>query len=443
MRILYVFVFGLAVFAMSGFVNAAEEVQNEIQIRQEQIRALEEQIKVNEQELNERRQERRTLENEIGKFNAEIRGFELRIQSLNYQIAQADDEIVEITNLLSDLENEMNTHQLAIGSVLRNIDKTDQESLTNILLKNDNLSDFFTKLNDIQIVQQNLRLAMANIRITKTSLEQKSESLEDKKRDSAVLREIQAAEKSVLDSKKNEKDQILSVTKGEEDKFQSLINQTQADINKLKTQIQFLVEQGLSVEDAVRYAQLAAIGAGIRPAFLLGILEVETRLGRNQGSGNWRDDMYECYIRLGTVYYPHRKAYYLQRAETEKNAFFAIINKLGLNPDSVKVSAEPTYGCGGAMGPAQFIPSTWLGYEDDVARITGNNPPNPWSFKDAFTAAAIKLARGGASSQTRAGEVLASKRYICGGNTNQPICSHYANLVQTKAAELANSLPSN
>jgi len=34
------------------------------------------------------------------------------------------------------------------------------------------------------------------------------------------------------------------------------------------------------------------------------------------------------------------------------------------------------------MGPAQFIPSTWMGYKDKVAALTGKNPPNPWDIRD-------------------------------------------------------------
>lgn len=429
----------LAIFGIAGFADA--DVNDEIEERNKQIQELQQQIQATEVELGERQQERRTLENEIGTMNAEIRGVQLRIQSLDLEIMSADEQIGEIISILEELQIQMDIHRSAIGVYIRNIYEADQESLANILLKNDSLSEFFNKLDDIEMVQQNLKTQMAQIRIAKTQLEQKSDDLQGKKVEAGLLRQIQASEKWSLDSKKNEKNQILTVTKGEESRFQEVINDKQTNINRLRSQIQFLVDQGLTVEDAVRYAKMAAIGAGIRPAFLLGLLEVETRLGRNIGSGNWEDDMYLCYIRLATIYYPHREAHYRKRAETEKKAFFTIVDKLGLDPKSVKVSKEPAYGCGGAMGPAQFIPSTWLAYEERVTAITGNNPPSPWSFEDAFTASAIKLAAGGATAQTRASEVRASKAYISGSaSCTSSICNYYANLVQQKAAELADSL---
>jgi hypothetical protein len=87
-----------------------------------------------------------------------------------------------------------------------------------------------------------------------------------------------------------------------------------------------------------------------------------------------------------------------------------------MNPDTAKVSAAPSYGWGGAMGPGQFIPSTWACYagyvntttgacgkgtdgtyvgpwaynaaKDHVAKLAGHasTPSNPYSNLDAFTA---------------------------------------------------------
>jgi len=422
-------------------ISVFADVQDEIVERQKQIEELQRQIAQYQQEIIANQSQARTLETEINGLNAQINQIQLTIRSLELSINQASAEISETESQVVDLENTALKHKAALAQFLKITYENDQKTLTEILLSNDNLSDFFNAINDVRANQENLQLTIEEIKTIKTELEEHQENLENKKSEFERLRGLEAIEKTGLDRTKKTKDSILKETKGQEKKFQELVQKSQKDIEKIREQLTFLQQHGIAAEDAVKYAQLAAISAGIRPAFLLAILEIESRLGQNVGTGNWKDDMYECYIRLATIYYPHRKSYYLQRAETEKNAFFAIVNKLGINPDSVKVSREPNYGCGGAMGPAQFIPSTWLSYEEEVARLTGNNPPNPWSIEDAFTASAIKLARGGANTKTRAGENSAARAYI-GGSTrcSSSICNYYANTVLRKADEIEKNL---
>lgn len=75
----------------------------------------------------------------------------------------------------------------------------------------------------------------------------------------------------------------------------------------------------------------------------------------------------------------------------DEAAFLRITQALGLNADTVPLSCPYGNGWGGAMGPSQFIPTTWELYQSRIATVTGNNPPNPWNAEDAFAATAIYL----------------------------------------------------
>jgi hypothetical protein len=87
-------------------------------------------------------------------------------------------------------------------------------------------------------------------------------------------------------------------------------------------------------------------------------------------------------------------------------------------------SGYVAYGFGGAMGPAQFIPSTWKIYEDKVKEQTGKSYADPWNLKDSFTAAAVYLKDLGAGKQS--GEYKAASKYYGGS-------SSYATSVSTRA----------
>ena len=138
-------------------------------------------------------------------------------------------------------------------------------------------------------------------------------------------------------------------TKGEEKLYTASIKKSQKDIAMIRQQIFSLESVGVSMsfEEAIKKAQFAGEKTGIRPAFLLAIFQVESRLGTYVGGGSWRKDM----------------------KSAERPLFLKITTALGLDPDSMPVSKKPWYGWGGAMGPAQFIPSTWLSYADKLPRL--------------------------------------------------------------------------
>jgi membrane-bound lytic murein transglycosylase B len=86
------------------------------------------------------------------------------------------------------------------------------------------------------------------------------------------------------------------------------------------------------------------------------------------------------------------------------------------------------------MGPAQFIPSTWAQYKTRIAKISGQNPPNPWDARTAIFAAAMLMADNGADGGTRATERLAALRYLAGwANAGKAAYAFYGNDVMDLA----------
>src|SRR3989344_5706914 len=430
--LLVVLIFALSLF-LTDWTNttASANVRDDITAKQKQIEELERQIEEYQTQIDTTRSKSKTLKNEITGLNAKISQLNLEIKSMSLAINQTALEIGEAEGKIGQLENGISTHKNALARYLKIIYENDQKNLTEVILNNDSLSAFFSDLDGIRTTQDKLTVSVSEMKRLKSDISVQKEELEDKKFDMERLKKLQEIEKRTVDGNKKQKDGVLKETNGKQTKFQELVKKSQKDIAAIRDQIGYLIQTGVSAEEAVKYGQLAAIRVGIRPAFLIAILEIESGLGRNVGTGNWMDDMYNCYLRLGKS----------SRAETEKNAFLAIIGKLGLNADTVKVSREPNYGCGGALGPAQFLPSTWLAYEEEVARLTGHNPPNPWSIEDAFMASASKLVKGGAASKDKAGETAAAKAYISGNpKCTKTICNSYARMVLQKSVAIEQNL---
>lgn len=416
-----------------GFVQiaGATDVKAEIDQRNKQIEEIQRQIDAYQAQIEEAGGKAKTLSGEIARLNARINQLQLEIKSLGLSIDETGSEITNTQNQIEVAKQKLDLQKAALAKYLQILSEVDRQSLTAVVFKINRLSDFFNNLKNIQDTQNKARSTIVAIKNLKAQLEDKEADLQDKKDELEKLKSFQELQRQNFSSDKKSKDKLLKETKGQEAKFQQLVKESQEEIDRIRDQITYLEQNGVTVEDAIKFGQLAALRVGIRPAFLIAILEVESGLGKNVGTGHWLDDMYNCYLKLGKP----------NRAETEKNAFLQIISKLGLNPDTVKVSHEPNYGCGGALGPAQFLPTVWLGYEEEITRLTGHNPPSPWIIEDAFMGSAIKLARAGATNKSKSAEIAAAKAYVSGNpKCTKRICNYYANAVLSKAAIIEQNL---
>ncbi len=424
------------IFIVGAPLAQADENSDKRADLEHQLQQLETESQQLDKVLQDVSHETVSLTNETLKLNAEIKRKELELQRLSLVIRKAELEIKSKGSNIGVLSGKIDKNRKVIAAGLLALYARDQDSLMTILFKNKNLSNFFTSIYHLEKVQASVQDTLVTYRDERSLLQKEKSDLETFEEDQQDLKALQDVERRALAQKKAEKDELLRLTRGKEALFQQLLKNKKRDIATLKTQLFYLEKTGITAENAIQFADLAAKRAGIRTAFLLALLEVETgkqfedgviSVGTNLGTGSWKRDLYDCYISLG------RKT----AAESEKKAFFAITGKLSFDPDNMPVSRKPNYGCGGAMGPAQFLPTTWLRFESRVSQLTGHNPPNPWNIEDAFTAAAVFLADSGADLQTTAGETAAAKTYISGQpNCTKYICKTYSSRIISLAKDI-------
>lgn len=409
-----------ALVVPQGFLFAETASTEKRSALEEQIQALESEAASLDGKLQEVRGQARTVANELSAVNTQIKRRELEIRRLDLALQKTRSDIGERAEAIQELTEKIGRNKSSLAANIRLFYAYDQTNLAMAFFSHENISDFFNIFDALRRMQLNIKDTLAISREDRETLGREREALEQFQEEQQQLKSLQEVERRLLGVKRKEKENLLTLTKGNETLFSSILELKKRDIAMLRTQLFYLERTGITAEEAVRFAELASSRTGIRPAFLLALLEVETgkqfedgviSVGTNLGTGHWEVDLYQCYIDIGKP----------KTAASQRDAFLAITSELGLDPDRMPVSRRPSYGCGGAMGPAQFIPTTWLLFKDRVTRLTGHNPANPWNVEDAFTASALYLADAGATSQTVAGETRAAKAYISG----QPTCSRY------------------
>ena len=388
----------------------------QVDARDAQIRQLEGLIEQYNQEITKKQSEAQNLSNQISIFELQMKQAQAEIDATNLTIKQLTSAINQKEKNIKEKEGEIEVQNILLARYLKQVQRSDGGSLLEFLLKNQKFSDFFNDLNSISNIQNQIHTTLSKIKDLKGKLVKEKEDLEDDKVEQEQLKRIQSKQKTALETAKKDRQKLLEQTKGQEKIYQQLIAKTRADIEKIKNQ-PYNLAMGfkMTFEEALGHAMPASQRTGVRPAFLMAILKIESDWGGNVGKGSWRTDMHP----------------------RDFNAFTVITNALGLNPDSTPISKKPSYGWGGAMGPAQFLPTTWLLYEAAVANLTGHRPPSPWNIEDAFTASGLMLAESGADKQTYAAESKAAKIYIAGGRWNRSLTARiYANNVMAEASRI-------
>ena len=362
-----------------------------------------------QKEINQTAQEKKTLSNEVYLLGR-------KIKNLDYQIYQGNIMVKDLTSQIQDTGVSIKNTGFKIEDIKERLSdvlqlryEEDQISLVEIFLSGDNLSDFFDDLMALESLNVEIQELLKNIKGLKFDLESQKESMDIEKKDLENVTTIQVFQKQESAKAQQEQEYLLKLTEQEYQKHIREREETSQKSSEIRARIFELigVPDAPTFEEALVIAEQIEKTIGVRPALLLAVLTQESNIGKNVG---------QCYLPKSSAENVARRimAPGLPASKRDDVAHFLEITKeLGRDPYNTPISCPWTYGWGGAMGPAQFIPSTWMIYKDKIKEITGR-PADPWNVKDAFLAAGLYLARFGAASQTYTNEWKASMIYFSG-----------------------------
>ncbi len=450
--LLFLIVFGIAF--PSGFFAQAAGVSSAVSTRraklQSQLTSVEAQINASQSTLNKLRTQHNTLQREITILDTEIKRAKLQVRATEISIQQLSGTIASRTQTISDLTDKLSREQESLAQIMRQTQMLDGYSAVDVAFSSENVSEFFQDLDAFASIKRALGKSFTELNTTRTKTETEKKVLQGQLAQKQQLKQIQILAQRQINRREYQKKVLLNKTKGKEGAYQSLIKSQKKTAAQIRAEL-FTLRGSAPIPfgRALVYAQEAQKATGVRPAVILGVLKQETDLGQNLGTGNWKKDMN-----------PRR----------DRPVFVYITKVLGLDPNVMPVSRRPSYGWGGAMGPGQFIPSTWVCYggfinvytsdcsnsqhslswnrfwqgpwryvasKDRVRKLTGgNSPSNPWNDRDAFMATAMLMADNGASAGTRYSERLAALRYFAGWtHAKNPAYSFYGYGVMRYAAQ--------
>ena len=254
----------------TGLLRAAQDNKNldEATIINREIKVINEDIgdkKSDIQELQDKQQkfseaikkkqgEKASLNNQLALLDNKVAKSELDIELVETDIDMTELEIQKTNIEIEDLNQKMKKEKEHIANVLRLINKKENVSPLEIMLLNDNLSEFLSQIKYLEDMNESIEKSLKVLQKSKRSLETEISILNNKKEELNTLKIEVNEKKKKLESDKENKIHILGQVGQSEREYQRLLAQAKKEQEDAAAEI-------ASMEKLVR-AKLAALDGG-------------------------------------------------------------------------------------------------------------------------------------------------------------------------------------
>lgn len=400
-----------------GLVFAETSAERKVRLERE-LAVIEAEIAEQEKVLAQQKAQTGSIARDLDILRSEIRQKQLEIDKKRRLINNIGAEIIEKNETIKDLGQELTREQASLAAILRRMDERESYTFIEFMASDKSVSEMFDDLIIYTKLQKSLQESFTTIKNLQELTTAEKEALEQKKIAEVDTQYALEQDKAKVKEKEGEKNNLYNVSKTKEKTYEQVIAEKRAKAAQVRTAL-FELRGQASVQfgDMYEYAKMASAKTGVDTAFILAVLKQESNLGKNVGTCNRPQDTLKWDdIMPG----PNDNSW-----RDDQTTYLAIMSRLGKNPEGQPLSCPlfrdgKRQGWGGAMGPSQFIPATWVQYESRVASAVGVPLADPWNPRHAVMATAIYMQDLGASAGTYTAEREAACKYYSGKGCSAP-----------------------
>jgi peptidoglycan hydrolase CwlO-like protein len=408
--------------------------------------------------------EKDSIQKEISVIDGQIAIAQQKIKVQNTIIASLTKDIGTKIGVITGLQSRIDDETASVADLLQKVDQADSVSVMSVLLGNKTFSDFYIELDTLHTLNKQLTDLINEVKSNKIETEGQKQALQDRKDKEFAAKIAIEAEKRTIDLKKADKAILLASKTADYNVAQKLLTDQKQKVATIRSRLfKFQDGEGIPFGDAYDFAAKASVVTGVRPAFLLAVITQESSY--DSADSSFGKNIGQCYLRdsstgSGVSVTTGTPRLNVMNPSRDVPIFLQISNQLGRDAFSTRVSCALSYGYGGAMGPAQFIPSTWAlmaGYvspsylyiqaKDRVRSSFGlTSASDPFNAEHAIDASSLFLYDLGAGAQTYTAEKNAGCRYYSGSKCpTNPKTKQQRDIVAygTSVANRANTIQTN
>lgn len=232
-----------------GAQTEAEKLQQEIADRNERLSEIEKEIAKYESELKKVGAEKSTLQSAINQLELERKKINTDIYYTESKISTTDLEIDKLSYEISSTTESIELNSGAIAETLRLLQVNDDDSLLELMLRHDNLSEFWEEVEDLETVRRTISDRVNQLTVLKEVLQEKVFEETGKREDLVSLKKQYAGQQAILENNKKEKSELLEETRNEEEEYQRQLaakkearDQLLKEVQDIESQLQYILD---------------------------------------------------------------------------------------------------------------------------------------------------------------------------------------------------------
>ena len=247
------FVLALISFYLAPDVKAVsiDDLKNQIQQKQDKISDLKKQMDAYQNAIAQKQAQASTLKKQLNILDDQIARAELDIKTKELNLNTVSLEIQSVSLDIGGKERDLSDKKIKISEILRQLNRSDQRGILEVIALNNSLGQYFEELNYLAELQRTLQLNINNVQSAKVQLEHRQQDLGNYRSQLLKVKTELETARSQFSAQQDTKESLLRQTKLSESKYQSLLQQTileqeraNSDIRKMEQEVRQRLQLG-------------------------------------------------------------------------------------------------------------------------------------------------------------------------------------------------------
>jgi murein DD-endopeptidase MepM/ murein hydrolase activator NlpD len=237
------------IFSQNGLVFAqtatstGDTLRTLIEKKADELKQIEEQKSVVTKSLNTVLESKNSLSKELKVLDSNINQLNLSIKANKINIEKLGLEINDLYDEIESLKEGIQNQKITITKLFVSLQERDQDSLLDMVLRNDRLSESVSEIQSIASLNSALTNQLKKLRDMQQELADRLTNTKDKKQESEQERTTLASRQYIVQDQKQEKQKLLVETQSKEKVYQTQLT----ELENLQAEISNEIEQIESV----------------------------------------------------------------------------------------------------------------------------------------------------------------------------------------------------